>query len=120
LPAILLNTSITCSASGCSIDGGTRSGFPSLEAWGYKPGFAPRMIFNVPETNPGDLGTVNAKVPRGWFGPSEFGSGSDYGDPFWFLNALGAGLFGACPGDDCGPGSGWDPGAPPPVLKPRY
>jgi hypothetical protein len=76
--ALLLKTSVTCNASGCSINGGSRSGFPSLEAWGYQVGQAPTMIFNVPEGTSGQLGNFNANVPKGYYG----GGGSSSGG-YW-------------------------------------
>ena len=72
---LLLQTSVTCDASGCSINGGSRSGFPSLEAWGYQVGKAPTKIFNVQEGNSGQLGSFNANVPKGYYGAGGGGGG---------------------------------------------
>ena len=88
--AILLSTSVTCSATGCSIDGGSSSAYPSWEAWGYQVGKKPQNIFNVPEGSINQLGKWGAKFPKGYYGGGGGGAGGSNGYAYstggFFLN----------------------------------
>lgn len=62
--AILLDTSLTISADGTvSVDGGERSGFPSIEIVTYQIGQDPFFLLAMQETKESDLGSFNQEIP---------------------------------------------------------
>jgi RHS repeat-associated protein len=109
LGAILLDTSLTISPDGTvTVDGGDRSGFPSIEIWSYQSGQDPYNVLYVPETTPADLGWSTQLLPDTSEGPSTTvlpggdpgsadGSGSDGGGG----GSDGSGSGGFCFDDPC-------------------
>jgi hypothetical protein len=59
----VVNISLTISPDGTVATGGSRSGFPSLEAWSYQPGQPPTNILAMQETTLSDLGSLNQPIP---------------------------------------------------------
>jgi RHS repeat-associated protein len=81
---ILLDTSLTFSPDGTvSIDGGERSGFPSIEVWSYQSGQDPYNLLSMQETKESDLGSFNQEIPNVSNDPSSgsaFVTGADGSD----------------------------------------